>query len=101
MGVTLYPPKIQSAVGVADRTIRLTWWYIREDIGHFIFRRTNPTLGTTEEFEVFMGPGTETHVYDDNGRPFRDHRDPILEPDTSYQYWVGAVFGPDDPEGLE
>jgi hypothetical protein len=99
--VEFYPPLLVSAVGVADRTIRLTWVYDREDISNFKFRRTNLATATTEEFEVYVSPGSRQRTYDDIGRAYRDHRtEPILDADTSYRYVVGAVFAPGDPEGL-
>jgi len=97
----LFPPVLESAVGVADRTIRLTWRYRREDLTNFMFRRKNITLNRTEEFEVLVSPGSTTHVHDDIGRSYRDHRkEPILDPETSYQYVVGAVHPPGDPEAV-
>lgn len=89
--VYLYPPVIESAVGIAARAIRLTWRYRREDLSKFIFRRTNLTYLTTTEFEVAVSPGSTNHVFDDTEG---------LEPETSYQYRVGAVHPPGDPEAV-
>jgi hypothetical protein len=64
-----------------------------------MFRRTNLTFGTTEEFEVLVNPGSTTHIHDDIGRSYHDHRtEPLLDPETSYRYVVGAIHPPGDAE---
>src|SRR4051794_22541023 len=84
----LYPPVIDSAVGIGPKTIQLTFHYIREDLSTFRFKRKNLTFGTTKEIEAIVNPGSFTRMFNDDG----------LDPTTTYTYQVGAVHPPNDAE---
>jgi hypothetical protein len=83
------PPTIESAIGVADRTIRLSWHY--NDYpwrDQFHFQRKNLTSQTTAEFDAdIVRSHTGHYTFDDIGGGTVLTR---LDPQTSYEYRVAA-----------
>jgi hypothetical protein len=90
------PPTIDSAVGIADRTIRLSWRYNYYPLGKFSFQRKNLTLKTTAQFDVHVDPpntppSAQHYTFDDIGGGTILTR---LDPQTSYEYRVAALVEP-------
>jgi hypothetical protein len=88
--VELYPPVIDSAVGIGPYTIKLNFHYRRTDLSKFRFKRTHAALGITQEFQVDVNPGSYNRTFNDNP----------LDPATTYKYQIGAVHPSGDPEWI-
>src|SRR5262245_2231289 len=91
------PPIIDSAVGIADRTIRLSWHYAYDDSPElpviwpnqrFHIRRKNLTFGGGRQLDILV-PHSDSHHYtfDDIGDGTMLTR---LEPGASYEYRIAA-----------
>jgi hypothetical protein len=88
--VEVWPPTLQSAVGVSARSIRLTWYYSLSPSNKFKFERTNLTYGTKTEFEIAVPAITHNYTFDDDDGGIG------LDPQTSYSYRV-AAYHPEFP----
>jgi hypothetical protein len=88
--VQVWPPTLQSAVGISARSIRLTWYYSLSPSNKFKFERTNLTYGTTTELEIAVPAITNNYTFDDDDSGFG------LDPQSSYSYRV-AAYHPEFP----